>query len=114
MENAPITPIFKDGDKTDKSNYHPISILLGIPRLFEKIVFDQSYQCLIENKFIYPGQSGFLKINSTLTCLLRIADDWYNGLHNGEMVGSVFIDLKKVFDTVDHVSSLQKIRTLWC
>ena len=29
-------------------------------------------------------------------------DDWYNGLDPGKLVGLVFIDLKKAFDTVDH------------
>ena len=65
-------------------------------------MFNQLYQYLIENDLIYPGQSGFRKHHSTLTCLLKITDDWYNGLDNGQVVGSVFIDLKKAFDTVDY------------
>ena len=28
--------------------------------------------------------------------------DWYNGLDLGKLVGFLFIDLKKAFDTVDH------------
>ena len=63
-------------------------------------MFNKLYQYLIENNLIYPCKSGFLKKHPTLTCQLKIIDDWYNGLDNGEMVGSVFIDLKKVFDTV--------------
>ena len=35
---ARITPVFNGGDKSDKSNYHPISILPVISRLFEKLV----------------------------------------------------------------------------
>ena len=31
-----------------------------------------------------------------------MSDDWYNGLDPGKLVGLVFIDLKKAFDTVDH------------
>ena len=38
---ARVTPIFKDGDRTEKSNYRPISVLPVISRLFEKLVFDQ-------------------------------------------------------------------------
>ena len=31
-----------------------------------------------------------------------MSDDWYNGLDLGKLVGLVFIDLQKAFDTVDH------------
>ena len=65
-------------------------------------MFDQLYQYLTENNLIHPGQSGFFQNHSTLTGLLIITDDLYNGLDNGEMVGLVFIDLKKAFDAVDH------------
>ena len=36
---ARVTPIYKDGDRTEKSNYRPISVLPVISRLFEKLVF---------------------------------------------------------------------------
>ena len=55
----------------------------------------QLYQYLIENDLIYHGQSEFRKHRSRLICLLEITDDWYNGLDDYLMVGSVFIDLKK-------------------
>ena len=35
-----------------------------------------------------------------------MSDDWYNGLDLGKLVGSVFIDLTKTFDTVDHENCL--------
>ena len=47
---ARVTPIFKEGNKAEKSNYRPISVLPVISRLFEKLVFDQLYQlfgCLV-------------------------------------------------------------------
>ena len=99
---ARITPIFKDGDKTEKSNYRPISVLPVISKLFEKLVFNQLYQYMKENGLFTSDQSGFLRLHSTLTCLLKMSDDWYNGLDLGKLVGLVFIDLKKAFDTVDH------------
>ena len=55
-----------------------------------------------ENGLFTSCQSGFLRLHSTLTCLLKMSDDWYNGLDLGKLVGLVFIDLKKAFDTVDH------------
>ena len=99
---ARIAPIFKDGDKTEKSNYRPISVLPVISKLFEKLVFNQLYQYMKGNGLFTSDQSGFLHLHSTLTCLLKMSDDWYNGLDLGKLVGLVFIDLKKAFDTVDH------------
>ena len=43
---ARVTPIFKEGEKCERSNYRPISVLPVIARLFEKLVFDQLYQYL--------------------------------------------------------------------
>ena len=99
---ARLTPIFKDGDKTAKSNHRPISVLPVISKPPEKLVFNQLYLHMKENGLFTSDQSGFLRLNSTLTCLLKMSDDWYNGFDLGKLVGLVFIDLKKAFDTVDH------------
>ena len=48
-----------------------------------------------ENGLFSSDQSGFLRLHSTLTCLLKMSDDWYNGLDLGKLVGLVFIDLKR-------------------
>ena len=57
-----------------------------------------------ENDMFSSNQSGFRCLHSILTCLclLKNTDDWYSGLDLGKLVGLVFIDLKKAFDTVNH------------
>ena len=72
---ARVTPIFKDGDKTDKSNYRPISVLPVISRLFEKLVTNQLYHYMNDNGHLSSGQSGLLRLHSTVTCLLKNTDD---------------------------------------
>ena len=81
-KTARVTPIF-EGDKSDKSNYHPISVQPVISRLFEKLVFNQLYQYLDHNGLLSPDQSGFRRLHSTVTCLLKNTDDWYTGLDSG-------------------------------
>ena len=110
---ARITPIFKDGDTTEKSNYRPISVLPVISKLFEKLFFNQLYLYMKENGLFTSDQTGFLRLHSTLTCLLKMSDDWYNGLDLGKLVGLVFIDLKKAFDTMSTTKFSVKARTLW-
>ena len=35
-----IVPIFNDDDKTNKSNYRPISVLIVLSRIFEKLMYN--------------------------------------------------------------------------
>ena len=58
-KTARVIPIFKKGDKSDKSNYRPISFLPVISRLFEKLVFNQLYQHLDHNGLHSPNPSYF-------------------------------------------------------
>ena len=45
-----------------------------------------------------------------MPCLLKYTDDWYDGMDLGRLVGLVFIDLKKAFDTVDHGILCKKLQ----
>ena len=105
---ARVTPICKEGDKNDKSNYRPISVLPVISRYFEKLITNQLYKFMDKNGLFSTDQLGFLRLHTTLTSLLKSTNDWYRGLDLGKLVGFVFIDLKKAFDTVDHSILCQK------
>ena len=38
-----MTPLFKQGERTDVNNYRPISVISVIAKVFERIVYDQLY-----------------------------------------------------------------------
>ena len=46
--------------------------------------------------------------NGTLTALLETNDNWCVNIDRGLLNGVIFIDLKKAFDTIDHVIILKK------
>ena len=85
---ARVTPIFKSGKTSDLNNYRPISIIPVIAKVFEKVIYDQLYKFLNENKFLSNCQSGFRSLHSTVTALLKATDDWRLNIDNG-IVGHV-------------------------
>ena len=106
---AKVSPIFKNGSKSDLNNYRPISVIPTVAKIFEKIIYDQLYQYLNENGLLNSGQSGFRSLHSTLTALLETNDNWCVNIDRGLLNGVIFIDLKKAFDTIDEEIILKKL-----
>lgn len=99
---ASVTPIFKSGDRHKISNYRPISILPLIGKIFEKLLHSRIYDHLLDNDFLSPNQGGFrpgMGINDSIDTLL---DFVYNSLNENKLILTIFYDLKKAFDTINH------------
>ena len=67
---ARVAPVFKDGPADESSKYRPISVLLVVSRLFEKLICDQLYHYLDSNKLIFGKRSAYRQLHSVLSCLL--------------------------------------------
>jgi len=48
-------------------------------------------------------------MHSTTTALLQSTNNWSINIENGLLNGVLFVDLKKVFDTIDHEILLRKL-----
>ena len=101
-KHAHVKPLHKGGDKLSLSNYRPISLLPILSKALERVVRKQLVQHLTDNHLLYPLQSGFRSGHSTSTALLHYTNDWYAALDCGLLVGFLFLDVSKAFDTVDH------------
>ena len=108
---AKVTPIYKDGDKSDVSNYRPISVLPILSKILERVVHDQLYNYLTCNNILHPCQSGFRCNHSTSTTLIDVTDHILSNMNEGKVTGAIFLDLKKAFDTVSHRLLLKKLHS---
>ena len=74
-----------------------------------KIIYQQLYDYLYKNKLLNTYQSGFRSLHSSMTALLETTNNWSINVDNGVLNGVVYIDLKKVFETIDHAILLRKL-----
>ena len=108
-KSATLTPLYKDGDKSDPSNYRPISILPVMSKVLGRVVHNQIYSYLSDNKILSDAHFGLWKGYSTLTCVLNLIHTIFHNMEQGMLTGVLFLDLEKSFDTVNHDILLNKL-----
>ena len=97
-----VSPVHKSGDRDELNNYRPITVFPTIVRVFERLLYDQMYTYLAENKLLRNQQFGFRSIHSTASALGKSVNKWLMNADNGKLNSVAFLDIKKAFDTVDH------------
>ena len=78
--------------------------------IFEKIIYNYIIEFMEENKLFDCNQFGFCKQYSTSHAIITLVEIVSRALDTGKMVVGVFLDFKKVFDTVDHKILLRKLQ----
>ena len=95
LKIARVVPIFKSGDPSLLTNYRPISVLSFFSKVFERIVYDYLFDFICTNNILYDYQFGFRPGHSTQQAIITLIDKITKSLDNGDIVISLFIDLKK-------------------
>ena len=109
-KEAKVIPLHKNGPKSDKNNYRPISVLPVLSKVFERHLHNSLYDYLKKNNLFYKLQSGFRKQYSTETALINIVDRMLTNLDKNNVNGLIFADFRKAFDLVDHHVLMKKLR----
>ena len=106
---AKVIPVYKSGSTMELNNYRPISVLNTFSKVFERLMYDRLTKFLDKYNVLYQIQFGFRQGHSTHHALITLVDKITKSLDNGDIVIGVFLDLKKVFDTVNHKILLTKL-----
>ena len=97
-----VLTVFKVGKEVNPHEYRPISVLPCISQVFEKHICNQRQEFFNKTNVLLSTQSGFKKGHSCQTALLHLVNKWVTELDKGNMVGTLFLDLSKAFDFVNH------------
>lgn len=109
LKIAVITPLFKSGKRDMFSNYRPISLLPTFSKILEKIIFQTLSSYLDTHKILYPFQFGFRVNHSTFMPIVHMYDQITRNLEAREITCTIYLDLKKAFDTVSIDILLKKL-----
>ena len=102
MKYADITPLYKSKCKYETTNYRPISLLLTISKILEKVVYKRTYHFLEDNQILYNSQYGFRSQHSCQDAISELVGKILKNMEEHKYTIAVFIDLSKAFDTLEH------------
>ena len=97
MKIAKLTPLFKNGDPENITNYGPMSVLSYFCKVLERIMYNRLYKYLCEQKLLYSEQFGFQEDHSTGYAIAHLVDHIYESFENNNYTFGLFTDLSKAF-----------------
>ena len=109
MKLAEVVPLFKSKDRSEKSNYRPISLFLTISKLLEKIVYKRVYTFLNNTNQLYCSQYRFRTGHSCNQAVCELIGEIAKNTEKNWTTVCVFLDLSKAFDTLEHTAIFQKL-----
>ena len=109
MKQADTVPLYKGKERYCTTNYRPISLLLTLSKVLEKIVYKRTVSFLDRNKIIYNSQYGFSEKHSCTDAVMELCTEILKARENNLSTISVFLDQSKAFDTLDPKILLRKL-----
>ena len=96
LKCANVRPIYKKVNPFDKNNYRPVSTLPLLSKVYERVIYEQASNYF--EPFSNEVLCGFRKAYSTQHPSFELLTSWQTSLSRGGFVGSILMDLSKVYD----------------
>ena len=111
-KDANISALYKNkGDKSETTNYRPVSLTCLPSRICERTVRDTIMNHMYKNNLFTDCQYGFQHKRSCILQLLDVLDDWSKFYDDSKQIDTVYLDIKKAFDTIPHQRLLLKLKS---
>ena len=105
-----VVPVFKNaGERSTVKNYHPVSLLSVVSKVFEKLVNNRIVDHLEKYGLFSDFQYGFRSSQSTTDLLTIVSDRIARAFNRSGATQAVALDISKAFDRVWHADLLHKL-----
>ena len=97
-------------DKEYVENYRPISLLCIVSKVFQRCILNNIREHIYQE--IKTSQHGFTRGKSCVTNLLEVLSYIGSVLDTGGQIDTLYLDMSKAFDIVNHKSLLLKLQSI--
>ena len=109
LKLSEIIPIYKSGPRTDINKYRPIVLLSPFSKLFETHLCNNLTNFFNKHEVINKNQFGFRKNSNTDLAVINSVNQIISAIENNSINCTIFLDLAKAFNTVNHQILLRKL-----
>ena len=107
-----VSPIHKGGSCDDPGNFRPISVVPIIAKVLEKLIANQLLSYFETHHLLHDHQGAYRCGRSSDQILLYSIDMIVSAFDKGFAVCVAFLDLRKAFDSLDHLILLNHLHQL--
>ena len=107
LKHTDVIPVHKRNEKCDKTNYRPVSIVINISKIYDKLLYNQLFKYF--DSLIATNQCEFRKGFSSQYCLLVMLEKFKETIDRGNQFGALLTNLSKAFDYIDHKLLIAKL-----
>ena len=109
-KKANVTLLFKKGDRSNASNYRPISLTCISCKILKHITCSKVMDHLQSLNLLSDAQHGFRRKRSCESQLILVINELAKSLNNGDQIDVILLDFQKAFDNVPHEKLLIKLQ----
>ena len=107
-----VVPVFKNvGGSSTAKNYHPVSLLSMVSKVFVKLVNNRIVDHLEKCGLFSDFQYGFRSSRSTADLLTVVSDRIARAFNRYGATQAVALDISKAFDRVWHAGLLHNLKS---